>query len=478
MNSMTPQGFVPPPYPYDRLDRLRHHADRFSGGVIDLSIGTPFDPPAASVVAALATSGAERGYPPSIGSEALRSAAARWMDRRFAVDVPISAIAACVGSKEFVVTAPQWLRLRSPERDTVLFPAVAYPSYEMGATLAGCRAVPVPSTADGVMDLGAISADDTARALALWVNSPANPSGELDDLVAAAAWGRTHGVPVLSDECYAEFTWDGPARTILEHGLEGVIALHSLSKRSNLAGARVAFYAGDPELVHYLSEVRKHVGMMMPGPVQAAGVVALDDDAQVAEQRDRYRERLDAAARAISQWSEIDIARPAGGFYLWFRVGDAWEFAERLAIEGGCLVSPGEFYGEAARDHVRVAVVTSIERIDLLATRLSGAATGEMVASARTGRWWTSVGRAGSAGHRGAGRDGAYFGLRRAAPGVRGRWPRPSGGRVRFAPRGGSLGDPHRVLGGTWRRCRCHWIVRRGRAGGAEPSAGGVSSDR
>jgi len=372
MMSVTPQGFVPPPYPYDRLDGLRHHAERFSGGVIDLSIGTPFDAPAASVVAALANSGAERGYPPSIGSEALRSAAARWMNRRFSIDVPISAIAACVGSKEFVATVPQWLRLRSPGRDTVLFPEVAYPSYEMGATLAGCRAVAVPANADGVMDLDAISADDAARALALWVNSPANPSGALDDLGAAAAWGRAHGVPVLSDECYAEFTWDGPARTILEHGLDGVIALHSLSKRSNLAGARVAFYAGDPELVHYLAEVRKHAGMMMPGPVQAAGVVALDDDEHVAEQRDRYLARLDAAARAIGDWSGVEIGRPAGGFYLWFRVGDAWGFAERLAVEGGCLVSPGEFYGKAGRDHVRVAVVTSIDRIDLLAARLSG----------------------------------------------------------------------------------------------------------
>jgi len=372
MMSVTPQGFVPPPYPYDRLDGLRHHAERFTGGVIDLSIGTPFDAPAASVVAALANSGAERGYPPSIGSEALRSAAARWMNRRFSIDVPISAIAACVGSKEFVATVPQWLRLRSPGRDTVFFPEVAYPSYEMGATLAGCRAVAVPANADGVMDLDAISADDAARALALWVNSPANPSGALDDLGAAAAWGRAHGVPVLSDECYAEFTWDGPARTILEHGLDGVIALHSLSKRSNLAGARVAFYAGDPELVHYLAEVRKHAGMMMPGPVQAAGVVALDDDEHVAEQRDRYLARLDAAARAIGDWSGVEIGRPAGGFYLWFRVGDAWEFAERLAVEGGCLVSPGEFYGKAGRDHVRVAVVTSIDRIDLLAARLSG----------------------------------------------------------------------------------------------------------
>ena len=372
MTTVTAEGFVPPPYPHDRLDGLRRHTERFASGAIDLSIGTPFDAPDPAVVRALSTSDAERGYPASIGSLALRSAASRWMNRRFSIDVDPSAVAACVGSKEFVVTVPQWLRLRSPDRDTVLYPAVSYPSYEMGATLAGCRAVAVPATAQGHLDLEAISEDDARRALALWVNSPGNPSGALDDLGAAAAWGRRHGVPVLSDECYAEFTWEGPARTILEHGLEGVIAVHSLSKRSNLAGARVAFYSGDPDLVHYLSEVRKHAGLMMPGPVQAAGVVALDDDAHVEVQRDRYRDRLATAARALSAWSGVDIALPAGGFYLWFEVGDSWGFAERLAVEGGCLVSPGEFYGDAGRSHVRVAVVTSMERLELLAERLSG----------------------------------------------------------------------------------------------------------
>ncbi len=372
MTTVTAEGFVPPPYPHDRLDGLRRHTERFASGAIDLSIGTPFDAPDPAVVRALSTSDAERGYPASIGSLALRSAASRWMNRRFSIDVDPSAVAACVGSKEFVVTVPQWLRLRSPDRDTVLYPAVSYPSYEMGATLAGCRAVAVPATAQGHLDLEAISEDDARRALALWVNSPGNPSGALDDLGAAAAWGRRHGVPVLSDECYAEFTWEGPAHTILEHGLEGVIAVHSLSKRSNLAGARVAFYSGDPDLVHYLSEVRKHAGLMMPGPVQAAGVAALDDDAHVEVQRDRYRDRLATAARALSAWSGVDIALPAGGFYLWFEVGDAWGFAERLAVEGGCLVSPGEFYGDAGRSHVRVAVVTSLERLELLAERLSG----------------------------------------------------------------------------------------------------------
>ena len=199
---------------------------------------------------------------------------------------------------------------------------------------------------------------------------PSSATGALDDLGAAAAWGRANDVPVFSDECYVEYTWDGPGRSILEHGLDGVIAVHSLSKRSNLAGGRIGFYAGDPELVHYLQEVRKHVGMMVPGPAQAAGVVALDDDEHVATQRQRYRRRLERMAEILSAWSGHRIDLPAGGFYLWFPVGDGWAFSERLAAEGGAIVSPGEFYGPAAADHVRVAVVQPDERIELVAERL------------------------------------------------------------------------------------------------------------
>ncbi|MEY2975281.1 MAG: LL-diaminopimelate aminotransferase [Actinomycetota bacterium] len=373
MGEMTvSEPFVPPPYPYDRLDRLTPLAERFASGVVDLSIGTPFDPPPPSVIAAFGSSGAERGYPASVGSVALREAARRWMVRRFDVDVPVAAVASCVGTKEFVGTLPQWLRLRRPDLDTVLYPAVAYPTYAMGARLAGCRAVAVPVTEDGRLDLAAIEPSDVARALVLWVNSPSNPTGALDDLGVAAQWGRRHGVPVFSDECYVEFTWEGRGRTILEHGLDGVVAVHSLSKRSNLAGARVGFYAGDPDLVGYLGEVRKHVGLMVPGPAQAAGAAALDDDEHVAVQRERYRSRLDAMAGVLSSWSGIDIPRPAGGFYLWFPVDDAWAFAERLMAEGGALVSPGEFYGEAGSAFVRVAVVQSDERIALVGRRLAG----------------------------------------------------------------------------------------------------------
>ena len=369
-SSAAPSGFVPPPYPYERIDRYKPLAERFDGGLIDFSIGTPFDPPPPEVVEMLGSSGAERGYPPSIGSPELRSAVSSWIGRRFDIDVPVDQIAACIGTKEFVGTLPQWLKLRNPQLDTVLFPAISYPTYAMGATLAGCRAVPVPMTPTGGLQLDAVDPTDVARALVLWVNSPANPSGVLDDLGAAAAWGRAHGVPVFSDECYVEFTWSDRGRSILEHGVDGVVAVHSLSKRSNLAGTRVGFYAGDPKLVGYLREVRKHVGMMVPGPAQAAGAVALADDDHVAEQRDRYLGRLRRMAEILQRWSGLEVPLPQGGFYLWFRVGDAWEFTERLARDGGALVSPGDFYGAAGAEYVRVAVVQPDQRIELMAQRL------------------------------------------------------------------------------------------------------------
>ncbi len=363
------EGFRPPPYPYDRLDELKAVAAGLPGGLVDLSVGTPHDPPPPAVVTALAGSGAERGYPASIGSMAYREAAAGWLERRLGVTVAPDDVAACVGTKEFVAGTPALLHLRTPDRDTVLHPQVAYPSYAMGATLAGCRAVAVPPREDGTLDLAAVAAEDADRALCLWVNSPGNPSGALEDLGAAAAWGRDHGVPVLSDECYVEFTWDGSPRTILEHGTDGVLAVHSLSKRSNLAGARAGFYAGDADLVAYLREVRKHAGLMVPGPVQAAAVAAWSDDVHVDQQRERYRHRLELMRRVLAD-AGIACPLPAGAFYLWVRVpdGDAWGLARRLAAVGGALVAPGEFYGGA--DHVRIAVVQPDDRLRLVGERL------------------------------------------------------------------------------------------------------------
>jgi succinyldiaminopimelate transaminase len=366
------EGFVPPPYPYDRLEPMKAKAAALDGGVVDLSIGTPNDPPPPFVVEALGGSGAERGYPASIGTPAFREAAAAWMERRLAVSIPPASVGACVGTKELVASVPQHLRLRTPDRDTVLYPAIAYPTYEMGAILAGCRAVAVPVDDRWRPDLTAISEEDAARALVLWMNTPGNPAGQVDDLGAAAAWGRAHGVPVFSDECYVEFTWHGPPRTILEHGSEGVVAVHSLSKRSNLAGVRAGFYAGDDDLVGYLQEVRKHAGCMVPGPVQAAAVAALGDQAHVDAQRDRYLERLEYFAGVLGSRLSNPVALPGGGFYLWAGApdGDAWGFAEQLASEGGVLVTPGDTFGAQGAGHVRVAMVQPMERLDLVRRRL------------------------------------------------------------------------------------------------------------
>ena len=369
--SRSVPGWEPPPYPYDRLTEVSALAAAHEGGVVDLSVGTPTDAPPPAVVEALGSSGAERGYPASIGSPAYRDAGAAWMSRRLGVDVGPGDVAACIGTKELVAGVPQWLRLRRPDRDTVLYPAVSYPTYAMGATLAGCRAVPVPLDPQSGLDLDAVDPSDVERSLCLWANTPGNPTGALDDLGAVAAWGRAHDVAVFSDECYVEFTWDGPPRTVLDQGLDGVVAVHSLSKRSNLAGVRAGFYAGDPDLVHFLSEVRKHAGFMVAGPVQAAAVAAWADDAHVDEQRRRYRRRLVRMAEILGRWG-LTVELPAGGFYLWVAApdGDAWGLTRRLAAEAGVVASPGEFYGPAGSGHVRLAMVQPDEQLEVVARRL------------------------------------------------------------------------------------------------------------
>jgi aspartate/methionine/tyrosine aminotransferase len=287
--------------------------------------------------------------------------------------VPPANIAACVGTKEMVVSLPHFLALRRPDRDTVLYPAVAYPSYEMGATLAGKRAVPVPLDADWHLDIDAIDDDDADRALLLWINEPGNPSSSVADqnyLARVAEWGRAHGVIVGSDECYVEFA-PRPS-TILGAGLDGLLAVHSLSKRSNLAGMRVGFYAGDADLVEYLVETRKHAGFMVPTPTQAAAVAALGDDAHVEVQRQRYEDRR---TLAIERLEAVGLHHAGGAmlFYLWLRDdagSDGWVIADRLA-RAGLLVSPGDFYGDAGSRYARLALVQPRERLEPALDRLS-----------------------------------------------------------------------------------------------------------
>ncbi len=382
MTEESQSGFVPPVYPFDKLTEFAELAARHEGGAVDLSVGTPCDPPPPEVVAALGASGTERGYPASIGSERFRQTVSEYLARRLGVDVPASAVASCVGTKELVAGTPQWLRLRRPERDTVLYPALAYPTYAMGATLAGLRAVAVQPGPGGTLDLASVAPEDAERALCLWVNSPGNPAGQLEDLAAVAAWGRERGVPVLSDECYLEFTWASAPRTILDHGPDGVLAVHSLSKRSNLAGLRVGYFAGDPDLVSYLAAVRRHAGFMVPGPVQEAACVALGDDTHVERQRDVYLERLEALASWLDA-AGLPVEMPGGSFYLWVpvpsrlaataRAGESSAIAggRYLAERAGVISSPGDAYGPLGSGHVRLALVQPMERLKLVSERLA-----------------------------------------------------------------------------------------------------------
>jgi aspartate/methionine/tyrosine aminotransferase len=311
----TSTGYVPPPYPQDRLDDLRRIAGAQPGGAVDCSVGTPVDPmPQAALDALIAAAPGSTGYPLTIGSGALRTAAASWIGRRFGVAIEADAVIACIGTKELVAGLPRMLSLRDPSRDTVLYPAVSYPTYAMGAELAGLRAVPVPVDERWQLDLGAVDPEDAGRTLLLWLNDPSNPTGVTaspDRLADAVEWGRDRGMIVASDECYAEFTYDDAGVgadpvTALSSGAQGVLAVHSLSKRSNMAGLRAGFVAGDDELVRYLGELRKHSGFMTPAPIQAAAAAALGDDAHVEVQRARYARRRAALLPALERPRSAD----------------------------------------------------------------------------------------------------------------------------------------------------------------------------
>jgi succinyldiaminopimelate transaminase len=379
-------GFVPPPYPHDRLAGLRTIAGAVPGGIIDASVGTPVDPtPEVVIRAATAALRDATGYPASIGSPAFREAAAGWLHRRFAVGVGADAVLACIGTKELVAGLARLLSLRDPARDTVLYPALAYPTYAMGATLAGLRAVPVPLDEAWRLDVTAVDPDDAARALVLWCNDPANPTGasaSASQLADTVAWARSYGIFVASDECYAEFTCadDGtptPPVTALAGNHEGVVAVHSLSKRSNMAGFRIGFVAGDRELVGYLGEVRKHAGMMSAAPVQAAAAAALGDDGHVDEQRARYARRRRSALEAFEAFGLVHDGGPST-FYLWLRATagdpvDGWSLAARLA-EAGVLVAPGDLYGAAGAGHVRLALTLTDDQVQRMVERLEGRA--------------------------------------------------------------------------------------------------------
>jgi succinyldiaminopimelate transaminase len=333
--------------------------------VVNLAMGTPVDPVPAAVQAALADAANAPAYPLTAGSPALRDTLTAWVRRRCGATDGF-AVLPTVGSKELVAWLPTLLGLGTG--DTVVHPELAYPTYAVGARLAGADAV----AADGVTRLG------PARPGLLWINSPGNPTGRVlpvEHLRKTVSWARDRGVVLASDECYLELGWDTEPVSVLHPDIcggtyDGLLAVHSLSKRSNLAGYRAGFVAGDPALVAQLLEIRRHAGMIVPAPVQAAMVAALGDEEHVAEQRERYATRRLALRRGLESAGFV-VEHSEAGLYLWATRGeDCWDSVGWLA-ERGIVVAPGLFYGPTGDRHVRVALTATDERVGAAVARLA-----------------------------------------------------------------------------------------------------------
>lgn len=356
-----------PDFPWTSLIPFGETARQHPGGIIDLSVGSPVDPTPAIIRDALATAADGRSYPLTAGTPELRQAIVAWYARRRGVEgLTATEVLPTIGSKELIALMPLMLGLG--EGDVVVHPAVAYPTYAIGATLAGASVVASDDPADWPTNTRLV-----------WLNSPGNPDGKVlpvEKLRAAVERARELGAIVASDECYAELNWAGdePTPSILDARvagarLDGLLSVYSLSKQSNLAGYRAGFVAGSAPVIAQLLAVRKHAGLLPPAPVQAAMIAALGDDAHVFVQREVYRRRRDALIPALMAAGFV-IDESEAGLYLWVSAGeDAWQTVGTLAGLG-ILVAPGSFYGTVAPRHVRISLTATDERIAAAVERL------------------------------------------------------------------------------------------------------------
>ncbi|QPL05740.1 MULTISPECIES: succinyldiaminopimelate transaminase [Actinomyces] len=385
-NPALPRPTALPDFPWDSLTPYRRRAAEHPDGTVDLSIGTPVDPTPEIARRALAAASDAPGYPVVVGTPALREAAIEWFARRRGVTglVPAKVIPT-IGSKEAVALLPGHLGVRPG--DLVLHPRAAYPTYDVGARLAGATPVPV----DVETDPATWQLPD-GEVVMVWLNSPGNPDGHVlgvEQLARIVAWARARGAVVVSDECYAELAWAEPWATrgvpslldarvsgTLPDGapdLTGLIALYSLSKQSNLAGYRAGLMAGDARLLAAVTEVRKHSGLMVPAPVMAAMTAVLADDAHVDAQRETYRRRRAMLLEATRAAGLVNDEDSVAGLYLWLRGPErmsAFDLVGAFA-ELGIVVAPGDFYGEAGAGRVRVSLTETDERVEAACRRLA-----------------------------------------------------------------------------------------------------------
>jgi succinyldiaminopimelate transaminase len=360
-----------PVFPWDRLEPYKTTAAAHPDGIVDLSVGTPVDPVPDAIQRALVDAANSPGYPLTYGTGALREAAAGYLREWHGVSGAEPAhVLPLIGSKELVGLLPMLLGLGAG--DQVGYPQLAYPTYEIGALVANAEPVTYD---DPVAEL------DPARVRLLWLNSPSNPTGRVlgaAELRRIVEWARQHGILVVADECYIELGWEGTEPVSVLHpdvcggSHEGVLAVHSLSKRSNFAGYRGAFLAGDPAVVAELLAVRKHTGMIVPAPVQAAMVAALGDREHAVRQKALYAARRGVLRDALVG-AGFRVEHSEASLYLWCTRGEAcWDTVGDLA-KHGVLVAPGEFYGPTGASFVRVALTATDERVTSAAARLSAA---------------------------------------------------------------------------------------------------------
>ena len=355
-------------FPWDTLAEAAATARAHPDGIVDLSVGTPVDPVAPVIRAALAEASGAPGYPTTSGTLQLRESAVAGLRLRYGVTgLTEQAVLPVIGTKELIAWLPTLLGLG--DEDSVAVPELAYPTYEVGARLAGAQVL----AADSLTQVG------PQVPAVIFLNSPSNPTGRVlgvDHLRKVVDWARERGSLVVSDECYLGLWWDQQPHSVLHPAVcggdhTGLLAVHSLSKSSSLAGYRAGFVAGDPAVIDELLAVRKHAGMMVPGPVQAAMVAALDDDEHESVQRERYRRRRGVLLTALAA-AGFTVEHSEAGLYLWATRNEPCRETVEWLAQRGILVAPGDFYGPAGARYVRVALTATDERVQAAADRLGG----------------------------------------------------------------------------------------------------------
>lgn len=368
---VTP-GSLLPQFPWDSLTRAKATAAAHEEGMVNLSVGTPVDEVASIIRQGLSEGAAAPGYPQTVGTPELRAAIVAAMARRYGVTGLESAVNGgnvlpVIGTKEAIGWLPFLLGVGAGH--TVVIPELAYPTYEVGVRIAGAELL----RADSLTQIG------PASPTLMFINSPGNPNGKVlgvEHLRKVVEWARARDVIVASDECYLGLGWTEQPVSILDPRVcdgdfTNLLAIHSLSKTSNMASYRTGWFAGDADLIAELVSVRRHMGLMMPGPIQHATIAALNDDSQEAEQKQRYSDRREILRDAlVAAGFRVDDSE--GGLYLWGTRGeDCWQTVDWLA-ERGILVAPGSFYGPRGAQHVRVGLTATLNDIEVAAARIRG----------------------------------------------------------------------------------------------------------